>query len=216
MFLNKQLGQNEHLKQKKPIEQDERQQKSPSQQCSSWYSEDEPISELLQSPKVSSTEKSYIYRTRFAVRRKLISESDDENKENLSNNINLTFGGFASPAITSSVDRYPYESIMSSEDEYVPDSADETTSSRDSNSSIEISNLPQIVVNLNNIKQFSDQDLSEHTVAQQDVSEQWIVNQNTNEQNISRQHCQEVSFNNESIQTDQNLIIQVLLFNLLN
>lgn len=190
----------------KALEQPSRQQ---------YSSEDEPVSQLLQSSIVSSTEKSYSYKTRYAIKKKLFSESVDEIKESNFNNFNLASSASTSSAITSSMDQQsisPSEPIVSSEDEYVPDSADEATSSSDSNSSFVIPKVPQIVVDLSKNKRFYDRDDSKESFRQQNNNKQGSYSQNMSVENINNQYFQEIFPNNESVQIDQNLIIEVRYF----
>lgn len=106
----------------------------------------------------------------------------------------------------------PSEPIVSSEDEYVPDSADEATSSSDSNSSFVIPKVPQIVVDLSKNKRFYDRDDSKESFRQQNNNKQGSYSQNMSVENINNQYFQEIFPNNESVQIDQNLIIEVRYF----
>ncbi|KAK9686933.1 hypothetical protein QE152_g36826 [Popillia japonica] len=97
---------------------------------------------------------------------------------------------------------------MDQQNEYVPDSADEATSSSDSNSSFVIPKVPQIVVDLSKNKRFYDRDDSKESFRQQNNNKQGSYSQNMSVENINNQYFQEIFPNNESVQIDQNLIIE--------
>ncbi|KAG5891204.1 hypothetical protein JTB14_012689 [Gonioctena quinquepunctata] len=158
----------------------------------------------LQSPEVSSTKKSYIYKTRTVAKKRLFNESDDDNKENNTDNVNII-----SVDVTSSVTS-PYQQIesstsepfQSSEDEYVPNYAEESTSSRDTSLSIEIHEMPRILVNSQSMELLYGQNNVAKNCIQQNDDEQ--VGQNTN-----GLYFQDNFFHDNPIQIDQNVKKQV-------
>ncbi|KAG5882016.1 hypothetical protein JTB14_023069 [Gonioctena quinquepunctata] len=138
------LFMNELSERKNALQPQESSCQKNSLRCYGDESTSEPP-EPLQSPEVSSTKKSYIYKTRTVAKKRLFNESDDGNKENNTDNVNII-----SVDVTSSVTS-PYQQIesstsepfQSSEDEYVPNYAEESTSSRDTSLSVEIHEMPK-------------------------------------------------------------------------
>ncbi|KAG5874196.1 hypothetical protein JTB14_015680 [Gonioctena quinquepunctata] len=197
------LFMNELSERKNALQPQESSCQKNSLRCCGDESTSEPP-EPLQSPEVSSTKKLYIYKTRTVAKKRLFNESDDDNKENNTDNVNII-----SVDVTSSVTS-PYQQIesstsepfQSSEDEYVPNYAEESTPSRDTSLSIEIHEMPQILVNSQSMELLYGQNNVAKNIIQQNDDEQ--VGQNTN-----GLYFQDNFFHDNPIQIDQNVKKQV-------
>ncbi|KAG5877369.1 hypothetical protein JTB14_018689 [Gonioctena quinquepunctata] len=167
---------------------------------------DESTSEPLQSPEESSTKKSYIYKTRTVAKKRLFDESNDDNKENNTDNVNIisveVTSSVTSPYLHQQIESSPSEPFQSSGNEYVPNYAEESTSSRDTSLSIEIHEMPQILVNSQDMELLNGQNnVAENTIQQNDDEQ---VGQNTN-----GRYFQDNFFHDIHIQIDQNVKKQV-------
>ncbi|KAG5861806.1 hypothetical protein JTB14_031496 [Gonioctena quinquepunctata] len=136
------------------------------------------------------------------LKKRLFNESDDDNKENNTDNVNIisveVTSSVTSPYLHQQIESSPSEPFQSSGDEYVPNYAEESTSSRDTSLSIEIHEMPQILVNTQNMVLLNGQNNVANNSIQQNDDEQ--VGQNTNVR-----YFQDNFFHDNPIQIDQNV-----------